>query len=251
MEKTKRRVDLTVEGEPLAKVRARVTKNGAYTPKRHRVNAEMLAWEIRIACASRPFEGPIAVGMIFYRSNRQRIDVDNMVKQVLDAATGVAWRDDSQVMTIVAHKRFDRERPRTIISIRDDDASNFETPVERLREATCERCGATFRYMPFPSQRPQRYCSRTCKATATCANEDCGAVFTKSDRSQRYCSRECAYRCKMQRRRLADRQRARARPKAHCRDCGAELARRTAVLCRPCWLASPNKRRKANVLEAA
>lgn len=238
-----RRVDLIVEGQPYSKARPRVTTRGTYTPKVQKANEEALAWQIRLACEHRPFEAAVEVGLIFYRSNRQRIDIDNLVKQVLDAANGVAWKDDAQVTSIVARKRFDGERPRTVISIRDDHDTNFETPVEREREAQCRRCGIVFRYVPYPSQPKPRVCSRTCTQTVVCANGECGRKFTPNVKSQRYCTRECAARCKKRNRLIADRRRAAARAKDRCQRCGKELARRGAVLCREHWLENTHQRK--------
>lgn len=45
-----------------------------------------------------------------------RPDVDNYTKMI-DALNGIVWRDDSQVVTAVVHKRFS-ERPRLVIDVR-------------------------------------------------------------------------------------------------------------------------------------
>ena len=43
-------------------------------------------------------------------------DVDNLLKFVMDALNKVFWKDDSQVVSVIAQKRYD-EKPRTIIQI--------------------------------------------------------------------------------------------------------------------------------------
>lgn len=110
---------LTIDREPLAKIRARITARGSFTPEKHAADAESIAWDLRIACRHRPFEGDIAVALIFYRKDRHVIDLDNLVKHVLDAGNKVAWNDDTQIVEIQARKSVDSYRPRTVIAIRE------------------------------------------------------------------------------------------------------------------------------------
>lgn len=114
-----REVRLTIDGEPLAKVRAQITRRGNFTPAKHVADAERIAWDLRIACRHRPFQGAIAIGLIFYRKDNHVIDLDNMVKHVLDAGNEVAWKDDTQIVEIHARKDVDRRKPRTVIAIRE------------------------------------------------------------------------------------------------------------------------------------
>jgi len=78
-----------------------------------------------------------------------RPDIDKLCRCVLDALTGVAWRDDSQVVSITATKRYVRqalmEATRVdilLIEVRDEEgrielsgAGVSEVPSEAEREA--------------------------------------------------------------------------------------------------------------------
>lgn len=101
-------VSFTVEGEPVSKSRARVTRSGhAYTPKKTRDAEAVIAWEYRRATASPPDpDGLYSVTALFVSKQRYRRDVDNMLKLVLDGLNKTAWEDDSQVVEVTARKRF-------------------------------------------------------------------------------------------------------------------------------------------------
>ena len=110
------------DGPPISKARARVVvKNGrtmAFTPERTETAETALAWRWRLALHGVTYDGNLALAAIFYRPNRQRIDVDNMLKLVLDAGTQArAWHDDCQVTTIAARTELDAECPRTEIAL--------------------------------------------------------------------------------------------------------------------------------------
>lgn len=84
----------------------RMTRN----PEATQVYEDALSWLIRAACpAPHPLvpEADVAVMATFYLPTRRRIDVDNMGKALLDAATGILWADDSQV----AHLSLSRYLP--------------------------------------------------------------------------------------------------------------------------------------------
>ena len=102
----------TVDGEPVSKSRARFTKRGsktfAYTPEKTKAGEERVAWTYRSLAKGVPSDPEIAyrVEMHFFNGTRQRRDVDNMVKLILDGLNGVAWVDDNQVTQIEARKSY-------------------------------------------------------------------------------------------------------------------------------------------------
>ena len=68
-----------------------------------------------------PFERNVEVSAVFWRSSRQVIDLDNLLKHLLDAATGVCWVNDCQVTRYARIElRLDREDPRTWLQVRPD-----------------------------------------------------------------------------------------------------------------------------------
>jgi Holliday junction resolvase RusA-like endonuclease len=239
-------IEFTVEGQPYSKARPRVTGKGTYTPKVQRINAEALAWEFRLA-VKEPFLANVEIELTFYRGNRQRIDLDNLTKQVLDAANTIAWNDDSQVTSILARLHYDGERPRTIIVIREDPLSTMRRGDDALTQAACERCGADFTYHAYPSHAhcKPRFCSKTCQKRAPC--EECGTIYHKRNARQRFCSRPCVSKSTLTREKIARAARRRGKPLPCCGDCGARLHRHGAVLCRTCWRKSPYKRRKSQL----
>ncbi len=46
----------------------------------------------------------------------KRPDIDNLQKFLFDSLNGVFWKDDSQICSVIAQKRYD-ENPRTVIQI--------------------------------------------------------------------------------------------------------------------------------------
>jgi crossover junction endodeoxyribonuclease RusA len=61
-------------------------------------------------------EGEVAVAVAFYRPAR-RGDLDNTLKALLDALTGLAYHDDSQVAQIGALRYEDRANPRAEVIV--------------------------------------------------------------------------------------------------------------------------------------
>lgn len=93
-----------------------------YTPAKHPVNTFKAA--VQLACQQAykgpPLEGPLSLTIEFYLPRPKnkiwktkampaylhtgKPDIDNLVKSVKDALTGLAWRDDSQVACLIATK---------------------------------------------------------------------------------------------------------------------------------------------------
>jgi len=182
----------TVLGEPISKARARIVKGHAYTPKRTLDAEAQMADHFRVAAPSwvATDRGSFGVVALFFAASRQRRDVDNMVKLVLDGLNKVAWADDDQVREISARKGYvtdpDDARTEVLIYSMPDNKPGLGTIV-------CAQCGATFPKISPGDKR--RYCSRSCAneskrkvALSVCKADGCEKVCEKG---RAYCSGEC------------------------------------------------------------
>lgn len=120
-----------VEGKALPKGRPRVAMRGkfphVYTPPTTK------KWEDHVRSSlqediehmrsqgeefSMIEEGPIKVRLIFYFKKMPKSDVDNLAKSVLDAANGVLYKDDSQIVDLAVKKLVtDQSEPSFTIGI--------------------------------------------------------------------------------------------------------------------------------------
>lgn len=102
-----------IPGAPVPFARTRGRGAARFTPERYRVWKESVGWHLRRAKV-RPLEGPVAVSMIVSpegvtvafepvatgRPKGLRGDLDNYAKGILDAAQGIAYADDRQVVAV-------------------------------------------------------------------------------------------------------------------------------------------------------
>lgn len=96
---------ITIPGDPIPKARPRVYGGHGITPRRT-LDAEK---RVRDAFQARypdstPNDGPVEISAVFYMPKRGRPDLDNLLKLVMDALNGLAYRDDAQVMRFHATK---------------------------------------------------------------------------------------------------------------------------------------------------
>jgi Holliday junction resolvase RusA-like endonuclease len=115
------RVAFSIPGEPFPKERPRVVKGHAFTPKKTlaRERAVGLAFKVAAPRGWKPLTGPVALSMRFCRSTRQRVDLDNLAKSILDGLNGIAFADDSQIVELLAVKAVDPEAPGTWVEVRE------------------------------------------------------------------------------------------------------------------------------------
>lgn len=181
---------VVVEGDPISKARPRFCSNGRpYTPSKTVLGEKRIALMMKHV---KKHKANVAVACTFYRSSRQRIDIDNMIKAVLDAGTRAKiWDDDSQVTALIGVLEYDPERPRTIICF-GEHRSSLTRGLAAMVD--CQACGKSF----FPSGKRReraRWCSREC-ATYLAEPIECPVCKTKFKRrsgNQTYCGRKCLH----------------------------------------------------------
>ena len=135
-------IKFTIYGDPVPKGRPKFTVRGgyamAYTPKKTKENEDY------IRCAAlpykpyiKPFTGPVSLTAIFYRSIPKSFpkkkaemakngilrptttpDLDNYLKQVEDALSGIFYENDKQIVDSSESKYYS-ERPRIEIEIQE------------------------------------------------------------------------------------------------------------------------------------
>ena len=123
-------ISFTIPGEPTAKGRARsFVRNGHvahYTPEKTARYENLVRLAAQQAmCGKAPIDGACALvvraflgipaswsqkkqkaAAIGEITPTKRPDLDNIVKAIKDGANGMAWRDDSQVIDVLASKRY-------------------------------------------------------------------------------------------------------------------------------------------------
>jgi Holliday junction resolvase RusA-like endonuclease len=222
---------LVIPGAPYSKSRPRFSRNGSvYVKVEDRVQEERTAVFLKQKFRQ-PMTGNVALGCIFYRPNRQRIDADNMLKHVCDAANGVAYLDDSQVTAVMATVELDADNPRTVIII-----GEHATSMTRGTDATkpCEHCGNPITLIG------RKTAKRFCNAECTTAHrgqllaepvpcKHCEKPFKRATRAQTMCSPQCRADY------LRDRRRGKAAPRSKCEDCQKTLTHTRGGRCRDCW----------------
>ena len=109
--------------QPHAKKRPRISRGGGRT---HQDPADKLAEDhtreyLREEMASRglePYTGNVSIHVVFYRETRQVVDLDNLLKHLLDAGNGVVWVDDKQITKYQnIALELDRDWPRTLLEV--------------------------------------------------------------------------------------------------------------------------------------
>lgn len=130
------KVEFTIPGEPKAKQRPRVTKQGiAYTPKQTieyenwvkqcyiseygqtmldgQIKAEIKAYFRIPKSFSKKKRKLIELGEL---RPTKKPDTDNIAKSVLDSLNGIAYKDDSSIVELKVSKYFD-DQPRVEVTL--------------------------------------------------------------------------------------------------------------------------------------
>jgi len=179
-------VKISFRGDPASKQRPRVVDKRAFTPKATKIAEKSIKLLLVLAYPKmEPDEDHcFEVTIRFFCAYRQRKDLDNMTKLVLDACNGIVWVDDSQVTSLDLKVQRASDHPRTELSI---IAVESDVPF-----IICP-CGKKVRTYKS-TEKTRRFCSRAC-STKSQKNPNipclgCGELFHPIE-EQRFCSQSC------------------------------------------------------------
>ncbi|WP_181435906.1 RusA family crossover junction endodeoxyribonuclease [Curtobacterium sp. MCSS17_006] len=119
---TYRILKLTIPGQPIPKGRPRFGRGRTFTDQRTLSAEAGIAAEFHRTLGVRhtietPVTGKLNVRLRFFRNDNRRVDCDNLAKVPLDALNGLAWADDSQIVSLIISKHHDADNPRTEIDV--------------------------------------------------------------------------------------------------------------------------------------
>jgi len=135
-------VTITIDGVPIPKGRPVFGQGRVFTPAKTRAFERTIGWLAKIEMRARPplqgplimnvqFDLPIPVSWSAKQKNDARLglilpdvppDLDNLIKSLLDGCRRIAFRDDAQIVAIMARKRFGAQ-PQTVVTFRAHDLS--------------------------------------------------------------------------------------------------------------------------------
>lgn len=122
----------TIPWQPHSKERPRISRGGGRTHQTPRDKAAETrtrdALTQDVAERTLPLlTGNVSISALFYRASRQVVDLDNLLKHLLDCLNGIAFVDDQQV-THYGEIRLmlDRENPRTEFWLTSDHYTSMK-----------------------------------------------------------------------------------------------------------------------------
>lgn len=132
-------MQITIEGKPHPQLRPRATRTGKsirlYDPKTTTDYKNLVKWTAKQQWKQKPLECPLVVELDIYRQipksaskKRRKLmnervirpvvkpDIDNYSKGILDSLNGIVYKDDSQVVSLIANKYYS-DNPRVEINV--------------------------------------------------------------------------------------------------------------------------------------
>lgn len=229
-----------VQGDPVPASRPRVSSQGhAYYPKRYTAYRDALTFYLQNTLKPLPLEAFLdptipeerrryGVRVFFYRKSKQRSDVDNLLKSVLDGGTGIIWSDDCRVDEVFGKVFRSCDRPRVEILVYEVKPAAYNK--------ICKQCGQGFDGFPCKGS---TFCSAACLAQAMADRrvkfncKFCGKEFSvlrcvARQHKVGFCSKPCNLRYWSHQRVME------TSAKWKCVECGAQLKRADNKRCGLC-----------------
>jgi Holliday junction resolvase RusA-like endonuclease len=109
---------ITLLGEPKSTQHIyRNTCRATYMTAEGKALKEAYQWEAKSQWKGKPLQGDVALSITLFFGTKRRADLDNFNKLSLDALTGIAYEDDSQVAELYLKRAYDKARPRIQITV--------------------------------------------------------------------------------------------------------------------------------------
>lgn len=190
-------------------------------------------WHILFAKPKPVGDETVGLQALFYRSNQQRVDIDNLIKSVLDAITSVKlWNDDRQVRELTARLWLGDAKPRVSFMVyRLQNPSPAGHCLTCGKELPRTKPGANHKYCSVECSQVDHRVSLICQqcnmefSISRCLNKKSGTRLPR-----RFCSRACsiAYWQNLRRKK------GKESDKWRCRICGGRVSRKEYTICRGC-----------------
>lgn len=74
-------------------------------------------WEAKSQWKGKPLAGDIELSITLYFGTKRKADLDNFNKLSLDALTGIAYEDDSQIAALTLKRAYDKQKPRIEVTV--------------------------------------------------------------------------------------------------------------------------------------
>ncbi len=246
-------LSINFPGDPIAHARPRMGRGGRfYTPEKTRTYRQNLANAIIAEMTGSPYQkgahDTYALNAVFYRSTRQRIDIDNLIKTVFDAVTQTGfWADDCRVHEVSARIEKASENPRVEFSIsllEDRGPKNINKKYQFMEHKLCPQCGQPMdreKTRSYPSS-IRKYCSLECFSKSRRQTLTCAYCFQAFDLPKsltrknglKYPRKFCSRTCSIEYHRLLKRIKGKESDKWVCLKCGGRVSRKEYKVCRAC-----------------
>lgn len=113
-------ISLTLRPAPLSTNHIyRVAQNRIYMTAEGRSLKEAYQWQAKSQWKKPSTTKPVALTLFIYYGDNRKHDIDNNNKLVLDALTGIVYKDDGQIFRLFIYKRFDANDPRVDIDVQE------------------------------------------------------------------------------------------------------------------------------------
>jgi len=86
------------------------------TPEGKRIK-EQYQWEAKAQWRGKPLTGAVSADVTLFFGMKRKADLDNFHKLSLDALTGIAYEDDSQIDELRVRRGYDKKNPRIELTV--------------------------------------------------------------------------------------------------------------------------------------
>jgi Holliday junction resolvase RusA-like endonuclease len=226
-------LNMQVNGNPISAARPRFSfrSRHAYIPENVKKYQELICWKIKERYPNLKIDKSVnSYGLYinFFRDNRQRIDVDNLTKAIMDAISLTKiWQDDCQVQELFVTKQVSRDNPRVEFIL-------YKT-INNSPYVKCLKCGKDMKNVYTSYKR--KFCSQECYLEYVKIEYICvickrrvkvaQSKYTKISKNN-VCSRECYFE-------LIKNRNLKRPTKNVCKYCGKKVSRKEYNRCLSCF----------------